>query len=82
MAGVEQIEVLRTTLHTVRCQWPCHARMVELISKAPNSTRSSIVEVALGSDKKRDVLIDCNGRIEMNDDYRVVGFNSREEGQA
>ncbi|MDE8604686.1 TonB-dependent siderophore receptor [Marinomonas sp. RSW2] len=81
MAAVDQIEVFKGPTSTLYGAMP-PGGMVNLISKAPQSTDQSSVEIALGSDKKRDVSIDSTGALNELMNYRVVALIREKEGQA
>lgn len=81
MAAVEQVEVFKGPTSTLYGAMP-PGGMVNLISKAPQSTDQSRVEVTLGNDKKRDISIDSTGELNERMDYRVVALIREKEGQA
>lgn len=81
MAAVEQVEVFKGPTSTLYGAMP-PGGMVNLISKAPQSTDQSRVEVTLGNDKKRDISIDSTGELNERMNYRVVALIREKEGQA
>ncbi|ETI59781.1 TonB-dependent siderophore receptor [Marinomonas profundimaris] len=81
MAAVEQVEVFKGPTSTLYGAMP-PGGMVNLISKAPQSADKSSVEVALGSDNKRDISIDSTGALNELMNYRVVALIREKEGQA
>jgi len=81
MAAVEQVEVFKGPTSTLYGAMP-PGGMVNLISKAPQSTDQSNVEVSLGNDKKRDISIDSTSALNELMNYRVVALIREKEGQA
>ncbi|WP_227804011.1 TonB-dependent siderophore receptor [Marinomonas profundi] len=81
MAAVEQVEVFKGPTSTLYGAMP-PGGMVNLIGKAPQADSEHSIDVALGSDNKRETQIDSTGAIKHNLNYRVVGLLRQKDGQA
>ncbi|MGR0279093.1 TonB-dependent siderophore receptor [Marinomonas dokdonensis] len=81
VAAIEQIEIFKGPTSTLYGEMP-PGGMVNIITKAPQSSSKTALEVTLGSDNKKEVSLDTTGAINEDVNYRVITKASQSDGQA
>ena len=81
VAAIEQIEIFKGPTSTLYGEMP-PGGMVNIITKAPQSSSKTALEVTLGSDNKKEVSLDTTGAINEDVNYRIITKASQSDGQA
>ncbi|MEP0071346.1 MAG: TonB-dependent siderophore receptor [Marinomonas sp.] len=81
VAAIKQIEIFKGPTSTLYGEMP-PGGMVNIITKSPQEESQNSIEVAVGSDNKKQIQIDSTGAISDSVNYRVVGLARQKDGQA
>ena len=79
--AISQIEVFKGPASTLYGSTP-PGGVVNMISKAPQQESKNVVELAVGSDNKKEASFDSTGAISDTVNYRVIGLIKQKDGQA
>lgn len=78
---IEQIEVFKGPTSALYGAAP-PGGTINIISKAPQKEDKTVLDLSLGSDKKRELVLDSTGSINEGVTYRVIARAHKSDGQA